>query len=417
MHRSAIQLSRTQTQRTQHKVARRRGAVAAVGLLFLCFAPGPIPADAGSTLSGHWILDVGASDFGALPVPDRQEDRIAADGERITIRRTVTSPSFGTRESEFELPLDGTPGDVVAGGKPATGSARMECGSMVLSVRVEGEAGAMTVADRLAQDGDRLTVDRRIDVPGRDPIHQRLVYRRAAPEAASDASPKPPSAAQLVDRMIDALGGRRALSSLDSVHQVGTVTIPSLGLEGTVDLRWRSPDHLVMHTEFPGLTRVSMGHDGQVVWLANEGEDPRRLAGAEAQDFLALADFRGPLTYRERFRHLEVEGRGERSGRPCWILRLDGDDGLRVRVFVDAETYLAAGLDRFRVGGPDVVSSEFRAYDQVDGVRLLTSWTVDAGTQVQGFELPKISLGPHPENAFEPPAALGYHGPEDEPTT
>lgn len=229
------------------------------------------------------------------------------------------------------------------------------------------------------------------------------------PAAAAPLPADAPSTDELLERMIDALGGRAVVETTTTVRQRGIISIPQIGLSGTMELRWQAPDYYVAHTDLPGIGRTSQGHDGTVVWRRSPGQATTTLSGFEAEQTLAFADFRGPLTYRDRFASLTVTGFGPYEGHNCWTLTLRANDRYVIHQFVDAETYLIRGIEQLLTANiepntlPTRITSVYEDYKEVEGRMLLVTWRVMAGGQEQRFDLSEVSLSRHPDGTFDRP--------------
>lgn len=384
-----------------------------LALLLLVLGGGPsngtVPGTAPDAISGTWQLDAEVSRFGPLPAPGRQRDDIAMKGGYLSIHRSVALADGSTRVSAFELLIDGQQHGVLAGGEAAMARVSFEDDALVLVVvATRPEAGTITVTDRIrgASDASGLLVDRSITVPGQAVIVQRLFFRRV--EVGRRGDDPRPSVKTLLARMVDALGGRDRVEQVTSIRQRGVITVDGLEAEGTMALHWQAPDLFVAHTTFPGAGRTSQGHDGEIAWRARPGQPPRRLTGLDAQEVLALADFRGPLTFAGRFASLRVTGPETFAGKRCWALAVRMEDGYRARFLVDAQTYRMAGLERILTaeGKATKLTSVYDRYATVEGRTLLVAWTIEVGGQVQRFDLSEVSSAAHPPGTFDLPEAL-----------
>ena len=83
---------------------------------------------------------------------------------------------------------------------------------------------------------------------------------------ASQAASEPRSAADVVERSVEAVGGRDALQDVRSIHVSGTYAMPSYNLEGTIELYFARPDQLLFVVEFPGFGTVQRGITNDIGW-------------------------------------------------------------------------------------------------------------------------------------------------------
>lgn len=362
---------------------------------------GARPGWADPGLAGSWQLDIDASTFGPLPAPAAQHDTIEWTPERLSLVRTTSLPGGRESRSRFDLPLDGRRDAVIAGDMPATGTARMEGNTLVLVIEASMPAGRVIVTDRCTVDPSTrsLLAERSVEVAGQPPMRQRLVYR------SSDGTETPPTPEALLRQMVEALGGEATVRRVTSIRQRGTVGASAEGSPtAAMEIRWQAPDLLVIHTDVPGYGRVSQGHDGTNAWRAAPGSATQVLSGKDARGIIAMADFRGPLTYRERFDTASVDGPVTFEGMDCWRLVLEDDDGDRVTFFVDREAHLIRGQQQAGAAdiGADVIGI-YEDYATVDGRTLVVRWRVRFGDQEQHFDLSDVSFDPHPDGTFVRP--------------
>ena len=155
----------------------RLAAALSVGLA-ASLAVSPAVAQTVPNLSGHWVLDVGRSDFGPLPGGPRS-DRIEHDEPRLTIKRAIESPD-GPVEATLTYAVDGKPHTNTIGGGEVTSTLKWEGGVLVMASVVQTAQGPADVNDRfsLSADGSTLTIGRSIDVQGQS-FAQTLVFAKS----------------------------------------------------------------------------------------------------------------------------------------------------------------------------------------------------------------------------------------------
>lgn len=130
-------------------------------------------------LSGTWVLDVDASDFGPMPRYDRMVDVIEHDEPDLSIERSISTVAGGTVIA-YALTTDGVEHDAEVSGDPARVSAVWDGVVLEMTVIVSTFDGPVIAFDRLqlSEDRDTLTIARRLQPPDQDPVEQSLVLRR-----------------------------------------------------------------------------------------------------------------------------------------------------------------------------------------------------------------------------------------------
>lgn len=199
------------------------------------------------------------------------------------------------------------------------------------------------------------------------------------PALAQEADAAPvesalPEARALIERHLDAVGGRDAVLAPASSRATGTFSIPGTGLEGELEILSADPDRLLLRIEIPGLGRVLSGYDGEVGWSIDPASGPRVLDGAElsamrdqATELAAVRDERlvesvrtverTTIEGRECFK-VELRWRSARTTYDCY----GPDDGLLVATMSTQDSPMGAievvtTLDEYRSFGHGKVAT------------------------------------------------------------
>ena len=96
------------------------------------------------------------------------------------------------------------------------------------------------------------------------------------PDQKAPAAGTLPSARSIIDRHIEAIGGRKALAALNSHRIKGKMEIPANGISATMEVLSARPDKTIIHMNVPGMGEMSEGFDG----TARLGRDADDRAGA-----------------------------------------------------------------------------------------------------------------------------------------
>src|SRR5437867_11635127 len=104
----------------------------------------------------------------------------------------------------------------------------------------------------------------------------------AALHAATSRAEITPEASRVLDRYLEATGGRAALAAIQSTHLKAKVS--ALGLAGTTEVWTRLPDRRATETVL-GPFRILEGFDGTVAWRTDPGSGkPVPLDGKDLED-------------------------------------------------------------------------------------------------------------------------------------
>ncbi|MEO6212763.1 MAG: hypothetical protein ABIP65_03955 [Vicinamibacterales bacterium] len=158
-----------------------------------------------------------------------------------------------------------------------------------------------------------------------------------APEAAL------PAAQVILDRHVEATGGRKALAARTSVRTVGSVSIPANGMTGTIEVFAARPNRMLVKTTIAGIGEISEGFDGTHSWSMSPMTGPMLATGEELVQKSFDADFDGALNVTSRYQSIKTLEKTTFDGRPCYKLSLIRKDGGEDIEFYDVATGLKAG--------------------------------------------------------------------------
>ena len=104
-----------------------------------------------------------------------------------------------------------------------------------------------------------------------------------------------PAAKTILDRHVEAIGGRKALAALQSIHTVGAMTIPANGMSGTIEVFAARPNKMLAKTTIAGIGEISEGFNGTHSWSISPMTGPMLATGEELAQKAFDADFDGSL--------------------------------------------------------------------------------------------------------------------------
>jgi hypothetical protein len=198
--------------------------------------------------------------------------------------------------------------------------------------------------------------------------------------AADRAVPASPAmtAAQIVDKTVEARGGLDAWRKIETIIWVGHLesarsAVPSLPFR----LEEKKPDKSRFEINEPSQRSLRV-FDGMNGWKMRNGQDGRpdikRFTPQEVRFAREASGLEGPLIdFRAKGSSVEVEGTEQLDGRKTYRIGVELASGERLKVWIDAETFLEARYDRTAYspnGALGTVSIRYRDYKQVEGLAL-----------------------------------------------
>jgi len=198
---------------------------------------------------------------------------------------------------------------------------------------------------------------------------------RSEPAAPTGAMP---TADQILDKYVAALGGAEAIGKVVSRIEKGS--IDAGGHETPIEVFAKAPNMRMSVMHAPGGDSIT-AFDGTAGWLGNTGRSPRDMVGAEVDAARLDADFHFATHVKEIFSQFRV-GRpdrpdmvgdrlvytviGVREGKPPVRLYFDQASGLLLRMARYADTPI----------GRNPTQIDYADYREVDGVKVPFRWTL-----------------------------------------
>jgi hypothetical protein len=214
-----------------------------------------------------------------------------------------------------------------------------------------------------------------------------------------------PPAQSIIDRHIEAVGGRAAIKSHNSVNVKGSITIPANGMSGTLEMFAARPNKTFAKTTLAGIGDVMEGFDGTVAWSISPMTGPMLATGEELAQKKLDSDFDGALGIASKYDAMKTLEKTTFEGRPVYKIALTRKGGGDDIEFYDVETGLKAGsvMERKNPMGTISVTSSVSGYQKfgkllqptvlkqtTSGMQIVTTFTSVEYDKVDPavFELP-----------------------------
>ena len=182
---------------------------------------------------------------------------------------------------------------------------------------------------------------------------------------------KLPSAKEVLDRHLTAIGGREAVTKHRSRYQAGTIELSPAGLKGTVELFSRSDNKSFTKVSLDGVGDILDAFDGTVAWTSNPVQGNRVKEGKELQQSKRTSTFAREANLESYYTSIKVRGVEKVGDRDTYVV-VGSSDGLPDDVlYFDTETGLMLRSDSITLApeGPQATSTFYEDYREVDGVK------------------------------------------------
>jgi hypothetical protein len=200
----------------------------------------------------------------------------------------------------------------------------------------------------------------------------------APPQPPQQPAPQEnlPDAMAIIERSIQAGGGREAMQKITSRSMRGKIEAPSMGLSLNVEIL-QSADRFRMTVNNPQVGTTQMGHDGTWTWEYSEITGARLLEGSERANIFRSGLLNAELRTSEFYSQMRTVGPATIDGRPTWKLELVTKDGAAETRYYDQESGLLVRIDA-KVESPMGV---------METQTILASWK-----ELDGIKYPSVSV-------------------------
>jgi photosynthetic reaction center cytochrome c subunit len=214
-----------------------------------------------------------------------------------------------------------------------------------------------------------------------DPVATPIITDEEAKPAAEEGK-KPgeakatlPSADQLLDKYLAAIGGADALQKITSRVQKGTLTAFG-GQHFPVDVYSKAPDKRVSVMHLQGGDSVT-GFDGKQGWLSVPGR-VHTMAAAENAAARIDADLYLPAHLKTLYQKFSVDTGEKIGGHETYMIVGRNEGQPPLRVYLDRESGLLLRLIRYAETplGRNPTQIDYADYRDANGVKVPFRWTL-----------------------------------------
>jgi hypothetical protein len=184
-----------------------------------------------------------------------------------------------------------------------------------------------------------------------------------------------PSAEQVIDKYLQALGGIDALSNVTTRVEHGHINFG--GRNASIDVFAKAPDKRLSVMHMPNGDSIT-AFDGKAGWLGNAGHPPREMNAAENIGAQIDAELSFPQNLKQMFEEFSV-GRPEKIGNQDQTVVFGRKKGQPpVKMYFDPQTGFLTRVLRFSETplGRLPVQVDFSDYREIGKVKVPEEWTL-----------------------------------------
>jgi hypothetical protein len=179
-----------------------------------------------------------------------------------------------------------------------------------------------------------------------------------------------PAAEKIIEKYIEAIGGRAAMAAIESIHMKGTLSVPANGMGGTMEMWAAKPNKNLVKQTIAGIGDSTEGFDGTVAWMNSPMSGPMLLTGEQLKQRTADSDFAALLNPSSRYSAMKTLEKTTFDGKEAYKLSMTRKEGGEDIEFYDVSTGLKLGSVATRKSpmGDITVTSTLSDYQKFGGL-------------------------------------------------
>ena len=236
--------------------------------------------------------------------------------------------------------------------------------------------------------------------------HRGSVRPEPVPDVGSEVRPKPqalaaspdeklpvnmPTADELIDNYIRALGGVAAIEKITSREEHGTITLDGQAIR--IEVFDQDPDKRVVVQHMPAGDSVTV-FDGREGWSSMPERPVRDMHGADLDAAQIDADLHFPLHIRQAFAELRVEYPETVGDQEAYVISCSNVGQPIVKLYFDEQSGLLVRLVRYAQSPLGLVPTriDYGDYHNTAGVEIPFRWTVAQPAESSTIQIEQIKV-------------------------
>ena len=148
-------------------------------------------------------------------------------------------------------------------------------------------------------------------------------------------------ASDVLEKMIEASGGRKLLASVKDTTMEGTLDIPMAGMSGSLTIYQKEPNMIRMDMEMMGMM-FTQAYDGEIAWGTNpQTGSVEEMPADQAENIMRQAYGNSMLLEPEKHGiTFTLKDSENIEGKDYFVLEQSFPDGFSLNMYIDSQTYL-----------------------------------------------------------------------------
>jgi zinc protease len=203
-------------------------------------------------------------------------------------------------------------------------------------------------------------------------VAQETGQKPEAKPEDSKAAEALPTADQIIDKFVEAVGGKAAMEKVTSRVAKGTFDVPAFGASGTWEAYAKAPNKSASVTDVPNFGVIRRGFDGTVAWEDNPQSGMNELSGAGLVRAKLDSDFYRDIRLKELYPKMVVKKTEKVGEKDCYVIEATPVGASAETWYFDKADGLLIRADSEREGPNGVAMAQmyFEDYKDVDGIKI-----------------------------------------------
>ncbi len=232
-----------------------------------------------------------------------------------------------------------------------------------------------------------------------------LAVAAVAPATADDELP---DARDLINRYIEAVGGREALLNQTEATMTGSFEMAAMGLSAPLVVASRPPADRVVRVEMPQMGEIISGYTRDVAWSVDPFMGARLLDGAELASLKEQSEPGALLRDEGYVASVQTVERTTIGGEECFRVRIEWQSGREGFDCYAVDSGLLVGMETTQTTAMGEITSvsEISDYQRFDDVLIPTRMEMSLMGQRQVLAIDSVEFGTPDPALFELPPAI-----------
>jgi hypothetical protein len=191
--------------------------------------------------------------------------------------------------------------------------------------------------------------------------------------AQDKTAPAGPTVDQIIDKFIQATGGKAAREKLTSRTGKAQFDIPAMGAGGPMEMYAKAPNKTISIITIEGFGVVQQGFDGTVGWANDPQGGLRLMEGGELAAAKREADFYNDIKMKEYYPKMILKGKDKVGDKEVYVIEATpAEGGTPEKFYFDTQSGLLLRTDAERdtQQGKMNFQTYLEEYRDVDGVKM-----------------------------------------------